>query len=146
MSPSPMDHGCGTAGECRFRQCPRSRESSGQCSSLPTPLMPSMGPVCTSLRRKFFIPPWPAQPVPVASQRVGLGSRDQARRLPTDGPKGRQPGQALHQAGLRLVGQVSSDSRGPAIPSGPLNHRGRGGGLGWEGRQVRFREATFQCP
>ena len=34
-----------------------------------------------------------------------MGSRDQARRLPTDGPKGRQPGQALHPAGLRWSGK-----------------------------------------
>ena len=33
-----------------------------------------------------------------------------------------------------MVGQVSSDSRIPPVPSGPVNHRGRGSGVGWQGR------------
>jgi hypothetical protein len=49
--------------------------------------------------------------------------------------------------GLRLVRQVSLDNRGAAVPSGPLHHRGRGSGLGWERRQVGFRQAALpSCP
>ena len=44
--------------------------------------------------------PLPADPIPEASQRVGMGPQNQARRLPPDGPKGRQPRQALHPSRL----------------------------------------------
>jgi hypothetical protein len=76
-----------------------------------------------------WLPPLPAQPIPEASQRVGMGPRDQARWLPPDGPTRRQSGSALHPWRLRLVRQVSLDSRLPAVASGPLHHRGRGSGL-----------------
>jgi hypothetical protein len=85
-----------------------------------------------------FPPPPPPQPLPDPSQRVGMGSPNQARWLPPDGPTRRQSGQALHPTGLRLVRQVSLDSRVPAVASGPLNNRGWGSGLGWKGWQVGF--------
>jgi hypothetical protein len=78
--------------------------------------------------------------------RCGMGPRNRARWLPPHGPTRRQSGQAIHPTRLRLERQVSLDSRIPAVASGPLNHRGRGSGLGWKGRQVVFRQAAFQCP
>jgi hypothetical protein len=77
-----------------------------------------------------FISPLPPQPLPEGSQRVGMGPRNQARRLPTDGPTRRQSGQVIHPTGLRLVRQVSLDSRGAAVPSGLLHVRGPGSGPG----------------
>jgi hypothetical protein len=44
--------------------------------------------------------PLPAYPIPEPSQGFGMGPRDQARRLPLDGPKGWQSGQAIHPSRL----------------------------------------------
>ena len=128
------------------RQC-REREPGqvGIASILAHPPGRLYGPPCVFLVRKFPFPlastPLPANTVPEGSQRVGMGPRDQARWLPADCPTRRQSGEAIHPTGLRLVRQVSLHSRGPSVPSGPLDHRGRGSGLGWKGWQVRFRKA-----
>jgi hypothetical protein len=69
---------------------------------LPTRLVGSMDRHGVFLVRKFPCP-WaslPPQPVPEGSQRVSMGPRNQARRLPPDGPKGRQSGQAIHPSRL----------------------------------------------
>jgi hypothetical protein len=94
----------------------------------------------------FLIPPV-SPPCPRRPPAVRHGSTKSARRLPLDGPTRRQSGPAIHPPGLRLERQAFLDSRGAAVPSGPLHHRGRGSGLGWERRQVGFRQAALpSCP
>ena len=85
--------------------------------------------------------------VPEGPQRFGMGPRNQHDGYRLDGPTRRQSGPAIHPPGLRLERQAFLDSRGAAVPSGPLHHRGRGSGLGWERRQVGFRQAALpSCP
>jgi hypothetical protein len=77
-----------------------------------------------------FIPtclPSPSQKAPSGSAWVHEIKHD---GLPLDGPKGWQSGQAIHPTGLRLVRQVSPDSRGASVPTGQVHHRGRGSGVG----------------
>jgi hypothetical protein len=116
-----MDHGPGTGEGAGRMGVGRGRDSR---RSLPTPLVGSMDRHVRSWRENpaphWLHRPLPADPIPEGSQRVGMGPRDQARRLPLDGPEGWPSGQAIHPTGLRLVRQVSLDSRGIAIPSGPL--------------------------
>ena len=76
--------------------------------------------------------------VPEGPQRFGMGPRNQHDGYRLDGPTRRQSGPAIHPPGLRLERQAFLDSRGAAVPSGPLHHRGRGSGLGWERRQSDF--------
>jgi hypothetical protein len=118
-------------------------------NSLPTRLVGSMDRHACSWcensppPRRLLIP-LPAQPIPEGSQWLGMGPRNQARWLPPDCPTRRQSGQAIHPTGLRLVRQVSPDSRLASVPAGQVHHCGRRGGLGWKGRQVRLRQAALE--
>jgi hypothetical protein len=90
--------------------------------------------------------PLSSHSVPQGSQGVGMGPRNQARRLPTDGPTRRESGQAIHPPRLRLVRQVSLDCRVASVPEGAVHHCGWGSGLGRNGRQIGLRQATFRRP
>jgi hypothetical protein len=111
--PTPMDTTVGTAGGCWFRQCPRSQRGEPVARdsrrSLPTGLVASMDRHVRSWCENPA--PLPADPIPEASQRLGMGPRDQARRLSADCPKRRQSSQAIHPTGLRLEREISPDSR-----------------------------------
>jgi hypothetical protein len=129
MSPSPWTKQLGQPEGAGSGNAPES----GEFGIAADPCPPLWWALWTAMRvpgAKMPLPlglhtPLPAQPVPEGSQRVGMGPRDQARWLPPDGPKGWQPGQALYPTRLRLERQISLDSRGAAIPAGPLHHRGR---------------------
>jgi hypothetical protein len=78
--PIPMGHGNGTAGRCRFRQCPEPGEVvtavrlAQRCSGL-------YGPPCSFLERESRCPWLPTPRLPSPSQQAGMGPRNQARRL-----------------------------------------------------------------
>ena len=59
-----------------------------------------------------FIPPCLPSPGRAPAFRPRLDSRDQARRLPHDGPPGRRRRPAAHPQRRRLVGSLSADLRG----------------------------------
>jgi hypothetical protein len=121
-----MDHGSWDSRRCRCQ--------GRHGALLAEPLGGVYGPPCVFLVRKSPCTSLPAYPIPEASQRLRVGPRNKH-----DGyrPIARRDGNRVR--GYDLVGQVSLDSRLPPVPSGPLNHRGRGSGLGWNGPQVGFR-------
>ena len=61
--------------------------------------------------------PLPPEPLPEAPQRVGMGPRNQARRLSAHCPTRRRARPAIHSPGLRLKRQVSQDSRSLRVRS-----------------------------
>ena len=142
--PIPMGRRCGTDGKSPVEG------QSGQIAprfSFPTPSGRLYLPPCAFPVRKLPCPeasyPPACRPHPRRLPGLGMGPRDQARRIPADCSKGWQAGPAIHPTRLRLERQVSLDSRVPTVPPGPLHCRGRGSGLGWDGRQVGLRQAAF---
>jgi hypothetical protein len=104
-----------TAGRCRFRQAPRREPESG-------PWPPVWSPLQTTMRvpGAFHIPPASRAPRRISpagwhgstkSSTTAIGS------LPTR--RGAHP--AIHSPRLRPERQVPQESRGAAIPSGPLH-------------------------
>jgi uncharacterized protein (DUF849 family) len=71
---------------------------------------------------------------------INLTAGPGGRFIPSDDePAKAAPGTVLTTPEIRTAHIVELRRR-----YGKLNHRGRGSGLGWEGRQVRFRQAAFQ--
>ena len=115
------------------------------CPSVSSPLWTAMRVPSAKIPPAGFNPclPSPSHKAPSGSEWVHEIKHDGYRLIARrDGNRVR----LYTRRGLRLVRQVSLDNRGAAVPSGPLHHRGRGSGLGWEGRQVGFRQAPFPWP